>query len=466
MKFLGRVSELRTLEREFARGSGFVVVYGRRRVGKTTLIKEFLKGKEGLYFLATEELEGGNLRNFSRVLSHFTGQEYLRNAHFSDWEPLFQALAQFHPERKKVLVLDEFQYLTQVNPAFPSILQRAWDETLRAANLMLILCGSLIGMMQEQTLSHRSPLYGRRTAQIRLSPLSFLELLDDGADRTFAQRVETYAVTGGVPKYHDFFDNDLPLMENIEREVLQKNGFLYEEPIFLLEREVRETVGYFSIMRSIAAGNHKLSKIAGNLETSSHQLSPYLRTLMDLDLLEKRVPVTESRPDKSRKGLYRIRDNFILFWFRFVCGYRGELEMDNLDYVMRILRRSFIESHVSGIYEDVCREILLRLCRTGRLDFSPAPARVGSYWNANTEIDVAALDTERKHAILGECKYHAQPVDTSVLSALVRKSENIPELDGYARTFLLFSKSGFTERLRQTAARRKEVVLIDGLDVL
>lgn len=229
MKFLGRVSELRTLEREFARDAGFVVVYGRRRVGKTTLIKEFLKGKEGLYFLATEELEGGNLRNFSRALSHFTGQDYLRNAHFSDWDPLFQALAQFQPGLKKVLVLDEFQYLTQVNPAFPSILQRAWDETLRGANVMLILCGSLIGMMQEQTLSHRSPLYGRRTAQIRLSPLSFMELLDDGADRTFAQRVETYAVTGGVPKYHDFFDNDLPLMENIEREVLQKNGFLYED---------------------------------------------------------------------------------------------------------------------------------------------------------------------------------------------------------------------------------------------
>jgi uncharacterized protein len=464
MKFIGRSSELKTLERQYSQSSGFVVIYGRRRVGKTTLIKEFIRNKKALYFLATEQMESGNIRNFSRVLADYTKQNYLQNANFSDWEDVFRAFVGFQSEQKKVLVIDEFQYLAEINPAFPSIFQRVWDEVLKDHNVMVILCGSLISMMLTQVLSHDSPLYGRRTAQIRLAPLKFTELLEYNKEKTFEQMVETYSVTGGVPKYYDFFDNDMSLMDNIRENVLEKDGFLYEEPVFLLEKEVRETVSYFSIMKSIAAGNHKLSQIAGNLEMPSNQLSPYLRTLMNLCLVEKCVPVTEKQPEKSRKGLYFISDNFIEFWFKFVYNYKGELELDNIDYVLHKLRQNFVDNHVSYVYEVVCRDLLSGFCKTGILDFTAS--KIGSYWDAHTEIDVAALDEEHKSAILGECKYHIQPVDADVLFALEQKAAGIIELKDYKKRFFVFSKSGFTKRLLDTARDREDVFLVNKTELM
>ena len=227
-------------------------------------------------------------------------------------------LAAYQPQKKKLLVIDEFQYLVSVNAAYPSIFQEAWDEILKDSNVMVILCGSLISMMTSKVLSRSSPLYGRRTAQIRLQPLRFAEFRQAFPDRSFAELTELYAVTGGVPKYIEFFDNNLSLWENVSDVILAKSGFLYEEPVFLLEKEVRETVNYNSIMIAISLGNHKLSKIAGLLEQPTTSVSPYLATLSDLFLVEKRVPITEQNPEKSRKGLYYICDYFIDFWLLFV----------------------------------------------------------------------------------------------------------------------------------------------------
>lgn len=459
MKFIGRESELKTLEREYQRKSGFVVIYGRRRVGKTTLIKEFIKDKNALYFLATEELENGNIKRFLSTLAEYTQQEYLKKANFSDWEDIFKIFASYMPEANKILIIDEFQYLVNVNPAFATIFQRIWDEILKDKNIMVILCGSLISMMTTHVLSYSSPLYGRRTAQIRLSPLKFTDILKNNDNKTFEQLVEAYSITGGVPKYFEFFDNDVPLMENVEKEVLYKGGFLYEEPVFLLEKEVKELVSYFSIMKSIAAGNHKVSQLAGVLEMPSNGLSPYLKTLMDLDLVEKRIPVTERQPEKSRKGLYYINDHFIEFWFRFVHAYKGELELENIEYVLNKIKKSFIENHVSLVYEDICRELLSMLCREGKISF--IPSKMGAYWNSNIEIDVVALDEERKRAMLGECKYHIQPVDADVLFQLKSKAEKASELQHYEKIYAVFSKSGFTERLRELAQQSTNVILIN-----
>ena len=458
-KFIGRESELKTLDREFNRGSGFVVIYGRRRVGKTTLIKEFIKNKEAMYFLATEELEIGNMKRFTNTLAEYTKQDYLKNASFSDWEDLFKVFATYKPDTKKVLVIDEFQYLVNVNSAFATIFQRIWDEILKDKNVMVILCGSLISMMMTQVLSYSSPLYGRRTAQIRLSPLKFTDIMKSNTNKSFEQLVEVYSVTGGVPKYFDFFDNDEPLIENIEREVLQKGGFLYEEPVFLLEKEVKELVSYFSIMKNIAAGNHKVSQLAGILEMPSNALSPYLKTLMDLDLVEKRIPVTEKQPEKSRKGLYFVNDHFIEFWFRFVYAYKGELELENTEYVLGKIKKSFIDKHVSFVYEDICRELLALLCSEGKINF--IPSKIGSYWGPNIEIDVVALDEERKKVLLGECKYHNQSVDADVFFELKGKAEKIVELSEYEKIFILFSKSGFSDRLRELAEQNSNVILVN-----
>ena len=249
MDFIGRTSELATLNAELERGSGFVVIYGRRRVGKTTLIKEFIKDKRAFYFLATTESEAQSMKRFAGVLSRTTKNPMLSKVTFTDWLDLFQVVADDHPDEKKVLVIDEFPYLVKTNPDFPSILQNAWDEVLKDHNVMLVLCGSLISMMKKHALAYDSPLYGRRTAQIRLMPLQFTDVYA-AQNLSFEQAVEQYAITGGVPKYMEFFQTDEPLVEQIRRVVLSKNGFLYEEPDFLLNEEVQTPINYFSVLKS------------------------------------------------------------------------------------------------------------------------------------------------------------------------------------------------------------------------
>lgn len=458
--FIGREPELQALEQEYLRHSGFVVIYGRRRVGKTTLIKEFIKNKSALYFLATEEMERQSMKRFLSSVVTFTGQSYLKNANFTDWESIFQIFADYKPNEKKILIIDEFQYLVQVNAAYPSIFQHVWDEVLMKKNVTVILCGSLISMMTTHVLSYSSPLYGRRTAQIRLQPLKFTELLKKVKNRSFSELIELYALTGGVPKYLEFFENDKPLLENIKNNVLSKSGFLYEEPQFLLESEVREPVNYFSIIKTIAQGNRKLSEIAGALEYKGTSLTPYLTTLMDLHLVEKRVPVTEKSPEKSRKGLYFITDNFINFWFNFVYPYKGELELDNQEIVLEKLRSNFIDNFVSFIYEDVCKDIFARLCKEKIINFSPS--KIGSYWNtsSNIEIDVVAVDNTNKKIFAGECKYYQNnPIDIGVYSSLIEKCKT-PDFSGYKIVYGLFSKSGFSSRLIEAAKSNDSLILI------
>ncbi|MEE5993968.1 MAG: ATP-binding protein [Oscillospiraceae bacterium] len=447
MKFIGREKELNALEREYQRNSGFIVVYGRRRVGKTTLIKQFIRGKDALYFLASEESERQNLNQFTEKLADFTRQSFLAQSRFESWLDAFKVLVSYQPEKKKILVIDEFQYLVNGNPAYPSIFQKAWDEILKDNQVTVILCGSLISMMTTQVLSHSSPLYGRRTAQIRLQPLKFQEFREAFPDKSFAELTELYAVTGGVPKYIEFFDNSLSLWENMTDTILNKSGFLYEEPLFLLEKEVREPVNYFSIMKVISMGNHKLAKIAGCLEQKTNSIIPYLSTLAELHLIEKRIPVTEQNPEKSRKGLYYINDWFIAFWFRFVYPYRSELEMDNIGYVLNKIQNSLIENHVSYVFEAISREILITLCMNGQIDFHPS--KVGAYWNQHTEIDVVAVDNDNHRIFAGECKYYENPVPADVYFDLKKKCESVPEFQGYEIIYGIFSKSGFEPRLKE-----------------
>lgn len=309
MKFIGRQRELESLETEYRKEGGFVVIYGRRRIGKTTLIKEFIKDKLAFYFLATEEVEAQSMKRFAGAAARVMNNPMLQRVAFSDWLDLFRLIAEYRPDEKKVLVIDEFPYLVKSNQAFPSILQNAWDEILKDSNVMLILCGSLIGMMQKHALSYDSPLYGRRTAQIRLAPLPFLDVYA-AQNLSFEEAVEQYAITGGVPKYLEFF-HEGDLLQQVESVVLNKNGFLYEEPNFLLKDEVLSAVNYFSIIRVMAEGNHKLGRIAGAMGIETSRLMPYLSTLSDLGYIVKDTPVTEKNPEKSRKGLYFISDNFV-----------------------------------------------------------------------------------------------------------------------------------------------------------
>lgn len=465
MKFIGRDKELQSLEKEYKREGSFVVIYGRRRVGKTTLIKEFIKTKTAFYYLATQELESQSMKRFAGVISRTIGNALLQNVAFSDWLDLFRVIAEYKPEEKKVVVIDEFPYLVKTNPAFPSILQNVWDEVLKDKNVMLILCGSLIGMMKKHALSYDSPLYGRRTAQIRLMPLQFTDVYSS-QNISFPSAVEQYSVTGGVPKYLEFFYED-NLMEQIEETVLSKNGFLYEEPHFLLSNEVQVPINYFSIIKTIADGNHKLSKIGSALNLDSSALTPYLNTLSDLGFIEKQVPITEKNPEKSRKGLYFISDNFVRFWFRYIYPYKGELELDNIQIVKDEMKKDFVEKFVAFSYETICMNIFARLCESDSLSF--VPSKIGSYWlndyEGDTQIDVMAVDTTNRILFAGECKYHRSVVDADVYFDLKKKVEESLEIQNtfkdYKVLYGVFSKSGFSDRLLNLNKNNTNIILIN-----
>ena len=471
MKFIGRKREMEKLESEYSRDSSFVVIYGRRRVGKTTLIKEFLKDKTAFYFLATEEIESQSMKRLAGVVARTTKNRLLQNATFTDWLDLFQVIADYEPEKKKVFVIDEFPYLVKTNSAFPSILQNAWDEVLKDKKVMLILSGSLIGMMQKHALSYDSPLDGRRTSQMRLAPLLFTDIYAVQS-LSFTESVEQYAVTGGVPKYLEFFEDGRELTEQIKDAVLSKNGFLYEEPFFLLKSESMTAVNYFSIIKAIADGNHKIGKIAGVLGIESSKLTPYLSTLSDLGFVEKRTPVTEKNPEKSRKGLYFIADNFIRFWFKYVYPYKGELELDNMQIVLEEMKKDFETKFVAFAYEDICKDIFANLCKRGVIDF--VPSRIGAYWlndyTGDTEIDVMAVDNQNKRIFAGECKYHRNPVDASVYYALKEKVLDAGEIRKsypvYDVIYGVFSKSGFTQRMLDAARETSNLVLVNEDNVI
>lgn len=471
MKFLGREKEILDLEKEYARDGGFVVIYGRRRIGKTTLIKQFIKSKTAFYFLATKEVESQSMKRFAGVIARTTGNSVMQKAAFSDWLDLFQAVADYKPNEKKVLVIDEFPYLVKVNDSFPSILQNAWDEILKDSNVMLILCGSLISMMKKHALSYESPLYGRRTAQMRIAPLPFTTVYEN-QKLSFEEAAEQYSITGGVPKYMEFFSDGQPLYEQIKENVLSKNGFLYEEPNFLLTDEVQVPTNYFSIIKVIADGNHKLGTIAGILGLETSALTPYLKTLSELGFIEKQVPVTERNAEKTRKGLYFISDNFLRFWFRYVYPYKGELELDNTQISLDELDNDFKEKFVAFAYEDICKEIFARLCSDKAIDFTPS--KIGSYWlndkSGNTQIDVMAVDTVNKRLFAGECKYHNQPIDADVYFELVKKVDNSSEIKsafkGYTVIYGVFSKSGFTSRMTDINNSNPNLFLINETSIV
>lgn len=459
-EFIDRQEEMQTLDNEYARkGSSFVVLYGRRRVGKTTLISEFIKNKNALFFLATEEAESQNRRMFKEKVAEFTGNTLLKNAEVDNWDEIFKVLVGKTYQSKLIIVIDEFQYIGRSNAAFPSIFQRIWEEILKNANVMVIICGSLISMMESQVLAYNSPLYGRRTAQIKLKQIPFKYYKEFFSNRSDNELIERYAVTGGVPKYIELFTDESDIYNAIYNNILSKSGYLYDEPNFLLRQEVMEVGSYFSIIRAIAAGNSKLSDIAKVLEIKATSLTKYLGTLIDLDILEREVPVTEDNPEKSKKGLYKIKDNYIRFWFAFVYPNISFIEAGNSSIVLEKIKNNFIDNYVSYVYEDVCMEKMWQLNADKVWPFYFS--KVGRYWNSKTEIDICALDPEGKNMIVGECKYWKDKMGVNVLKALENKAVDIDWNKNNRKVwYVLCSANGYSDELIKLSEERVDVVLM------
>lgn len=458
-KFVDREEEMATLQSEYQRkGSALVILYGRRRVGKTTLISEFIKNKNALFFLASEESEIQNQKIFKEKAAEFISSDLLKHADVKNWDTIFKAIMDTHFESKPIIVLDEFQYIGKSNPSFPSVFQRIWEEILKDKDVMVILCGSLISMMESQTLDYSSPLYGRRTAQIRLKQIKFRDYGAFFQKKTQRELIELYAITGGVPKYIELFVDDTDLYTAIQNNILNTSSYLYDEPYFLLQQEISEIGTYFSIIKTIAAGKSKLSAIATALEIKQTSLTKYLKTLVNLDILEREVPITIDNPEKSKKGLYKIKDNYLRFWFAFIYPNRSFIESGNSQIVMNKIRQNLISGHIAYVYEDICREKMWALNGNGQWPFTFM--KVGRWWDKNHEIDIVALDPNEGNIILGECKYWEHEVGVSVLRDLEKKADYVEwRKDRRQIWYILFSVSGFSNELEEIARSRTDVIL-------
>lgn len=460
-KFVDREKEMQFLEEEYERtGSSLVILYGRRRVGKTELSSAFMKNKNALYFLVTEESEIQNRNAFKDAVADFCENELLKSAKIDSWEIVFKTLCDKAENEKLLLIIDEFQYLGKSNHAFLSVFQKILDTMLKDKNIMVILCGSLVSMMESQTLNYTSPLYGRRTGQIKLKQIPFSYYHEFFPNKPRKELIEYYSATGGVPKYIELFYDSKDIYTAIDKNILSKSSFLYDEPNFLLQREVTEVGSYFSVIKAIAAGNQKLSKIAGTLELKQTGLTKYLKTLIDLDILEREVPITEENPSKSKRGLYKIKDNFILFWFKFVYPNLSFIESGNSELAMKKIKSNLVSGHISYVYEDICIEKMWKLNAEYKWNFTFD--KVGRWWNNDSEIDVVAFDSTGNDIVFGECKYWEGKVGINILITLEEKVKSVEWKKGKrSEHFILFSINGFTDELIGLAKTRNDVLLCE-----
>ena len=375
----------------------------------------------------------------------------MKKIEINDWDTIFDYFINKIGDEKFVLVIDEFQYLCLMNKGFSSIFQRIYDEKIADKNIMVILCGSLISMMYSEVLSYDSPLYGRRTAQIKLQPISFEYYKEFFDNKSKRELIEFYSITGGIPKYILEFDRNKSPLWNIENNIFNKDIFLYSEPKFLLQEEINDLSRYFSILNSIALGNTKLSSICSHLGLNSSSMTSYITKLIDLDILEKEVPVTENI-ENGKKGLYKIKDNYLKFWFSYVYPYQSYLEIENLSYPLEKIKNEF-NLWVSKIYEDLARETILNNSEI------PFPIKkLGRWWNNNEEIDIVGLGDNE--IIFGECKWSNKKVGLSVLLSLKEKSKSVKWNNSSRKEyFILFSKEGFSDDLISLSKKDKTIIL-------
>ena len=435
MDFIGREQEMKVLQDQYDRiDHPFVIIKGRRRVGKSRLIREFCKDKDAFYFQADKEDPKAILFSFCDKISERMNVPAVRTDSWTDAIRMFLKLS--GPGRR-ILVIDEFQYITKTDRNAEKEFQSIWDNLLSDNDVMFVICGSYRTMMDDLT-RYDKPLYGRNTCDLLLRPLDFRDCLFDD-DYRYA--VERYAFTGGVPHYISLFDKERSVMENIVSLTMDVGSPLLNEVPYLMSDEFKDVKSCNTFLRTISSGCRKMEEICSALRIRSQDASPYLDKMIKAGLLERRIPITDD-PERSRSGLYFVSDRFVSFWFRFVYPYRNDILLGDNDASIANLRSRFIDNYVSFVFEDVCREELRRYLRGNGV-----AASYGSFWNGGKEIDVVAMDETDRTVYVGECKYHSSPIDHKTLVQLESKCKDIKEFRGYRPVFCIFSVSGFTDRL-------------------
>lgn len=459
--FIGRSRELAILERELTRpGPSLVVVYGRRRVGKSTLLLRALAGKPHVYFQATRVADRDGQALFRQQVERSIGRDPVLTG-LVGWEAILAHLRRLaettHPGL--TVVLDEFPYLCEANDALPSIVQKVWDEVRASRSpLHLVLCGSAVSFM-EDLLAERNPLHGRQSAQLDVATLSYRDAASFFPRWSAEDRLRAFGVFGGMPYYLSLCDSERSLTDNIHDVILGDGAPLKEEPQHLLQAELKNVARYSSILRAIADGCTFRAEIAGRVLSegeASSILTPYLHKLEALRLIRSEVSLDVRDPARSRNTRFFLDDPFLAFYFRFVLPYASALEAGHAREVLEDAILPFQDEYMGQRFEEICRQWLRFF---GRERLPSSVKEVGRIWGADFDIDVAATLLDGT-PVFGECKWWAKPVGANVHVRLQESSGRT----SYRRRntdpwFLLFARRGFTPKLLESAEANPRLLL-------
>ena len=478
--FIGREKELDFLENKYAEKDGqLVVLYGRRRVGKTETLREFCKGKKHIFYSCTQSTDKVQLQKFSKRLlqEDIPAKKYITE--FEDWEKAFLALLDLpYEDGKKLIVIDEFPYMCKGNKSIPSILQNVWDSAIKNSNVMIILCGSAMSFIEKELLSEKNPLYGRATGIYKMNEMGFYDAIKFFPDYSDKEKLLAFSILGGIPHYLRQFNPEITLEENIKKNILTKGCVLYSEVDFLLHQELRETPIYNSIIEAVALGNTKLNDISQkSLVEDTSKTSVYLKNLIELGIIEREFSIDTKIKEKanSNRGTYKLTDNFFKFWYAFGFTNFSQLEDGDVDGVYNYVIKPTLQEFASFSFEDVCKEFVRELQKENALPFRYT--KMGRWLGkttlrdvnskkglriAETEIDLLGIGDNQY--LVGECKFKNSPFSYS--EYLDTKSKLTPLKEKAEFYYALFSKSGFDEKLVEESKNNKYLKLYELCDIV
>lgn len=462
--FIGREKELKELNKLYNDDKfQLFVLYGRRRVGKTTLLKEFCKNKKAIFYSAEQSNEKINLEKFSELVFDFFNETTLEP--FSSWENALKYINDRQSKERLILVFDEFPYLANHNKAILSVFQHLIDHTLQYGKLFIILCGSYMGFMEKEVLGAKSPLFGRRTAQLHMKSFDYRTSIKFLNGFSNEEKLMLYGAFGGTAMYLQQISQNKTLEENIKDIFLEPTGYLYEEPLLLLRQEVQEPGVYSAIIEAIAGGASKANEIATKTGEDSAKCLKYIKTLNELGIIYKETPFGEK--ESSRRTLYRISDFMFRFWYRYVSENKTLLETDAQDIVWQRKIMPDYSNYMGLIFESICRDYLLNKNMRGELPI--LFTEIGRWWGTDSkthqqvEIDLIAKD--KNDFLICECKWKNELLDYGVLENLKKKAD-VFSANRENTYYVLFSKSGFTQAVIDEAGRDENIILVNLNDIV
>ncbi len=475
--FIGREAELNFLKDKYEEQHGqLIVLYGRRRIGKTETLREFCKGKPHIFYSCTQSTDKVQLTKFSKHLlkEDIPAKKYI--SEFSDWEKAFRAILDLpYGNKKKLVIIDEFPYMCKANPSIPSILQYLWDAEFKEQNIMLILCGSAMSFIEKELLAEKNPLYGRATGIYKMTEMEFYDAIKFFPDYSEEDKVLAYSILGGIPHYLCQFRPNSSLAENIKKNILTKGCILYSEVDFLLHQELRETPIYNSIIEAVALGNTKLNDISQkSLINNTSKTSTYLRNLIELGIIEREFSIDSKIKEKanSNRGTYRLTDNFFKFWYAFGFTNFSQLEDGDVDGVYHFVIEPILHEFASFAFEDICKEFVKELQKSNQLPFRYL--KMGRWIGkttvrdnttstglrvTETEIDLLCIDKNEKEYLVGECKFKNTPFSYSEYLNTKAKLTSLKDTAKFH--YALFSQSGFDNKIMEEAKNEDTLQLYD-----